>query len=102
MQTLIDFCRNNHGVSKQRISVNAISCILNIFENTTIIILLSRGVADGEKIPRLLMKNFFLQNKVEQEGGFLCPSSYLRAKVNKYLGSYKDISGLVHICLGVK
>ena len=46
-------------------------------------------------------KYFYLQNKVEQEGLFVPTIVYLQAKVHKYLASYKDISGTVHICLGV-
>ena len=31
---------------------------------------------------------------------FLRPSAYLRAKVHKYIGDYKDISGTVHVLRG--
>ena len=47
-------------------------------------------------------EDFYLQNKVEQEGLFVPTIVYLQAKCHKYLASYKDISRTVNICLGVK
>ena len=47
-------------------------------------------------------EDFYLQNKVEQDGLFVLTIVYLQAKVHKYLASYKDIFGTVHISLGIK
>ena len=47
-------------------------------------------------------EDFYLQNKVEQEGLFVLTIVYLQAKLHKYLASYKDISRTVNICSGVK